>query len=139
MTTTYHILARCLRPFLAWIDIEAETPEAAIAKVDRQDSGLIASAQDSESWPWDEFTAYDRDGKELLHALDPDARLRETAPALLEALLAVLPYARAEAEGLEGYRGEDEVADQQADDAWKAVEQADTLLATIPPAGRRPS
>lgn len=139
MTTTYHILARCLRPFLAWIDIEADTPQEAIAKVDRQDPGLIASAQDSESWPWDEFTAYNRDGKELLHALDPDARLREAAPALLEALQAVLPYARAEAEGLEGYRGEDEVADQQADDAWKAVEQADAVLAALPAPQRRPS
>jgi hypothetical protein len=139
MTTTYHILARCLRPFLAWIDIEADTPEDAIAQVDRQDSDLIATAQDSESWPWDDFTACDRHGKELLHVLDSDARLREAAPALLEALIAVLPYAQAEAEGLEGFRRDDEVVSQEADRAWKAVEQADALLATIPYTPRRPS
>lgn len=58
-------------------------------------------------------------------------RIQKAATKLVEALARVLPYARAEAEGLEGYRGEDEVADQQADDAWAAVNQADAVLAEM--------
>jgi hypothetical protein len=64
-----------------------------------------------------------------------NARLIAAAPELLEALAAILPYARAEAEGLENYRGEDEVADEQADAAWVAVECAEALLTTM---GRQP-
>src|SRR5437667_9777151 len=65
-------------------------------------------------------------------------RLKETASELLEALIAVLPYARAEAEALESYRGDDDAVAQEADAAWKPVEQAAALLAPIPHTERRP-
>lgn len=54
-------------------------------------------------------------------------RTRKLAADLLDALTAILPLARAEAEGRDGFRGEDEVADEQADAAWKAVEQAEAV------------
>ncbi len=56
-------------------------------------------------------------------------RMRKTARELLDALVALFPYAEAEAEGREGFRGEDAVADQEADDAWDAVEEARAALA----------
>lgn len=89
MTNTYHVQARCLRPFVSWIDVEADTPEEAIAKARREDAELIAAAEDGEDWPWDEFAAYDPSGKETLRVLDAQARLREAAPLLRQTLIDV--------------------------------------------------
>jgi hypothetical protein len=89
MTKTYTIHARCVRSFTSWIDIEADTPEEALAQARLQDSDLIAAVKDEESWPWDEFTVYDPSGKQLLHALD-DASQRKAVPELLEALIDLL-------------------------------------------------
>ena len=38
------------------------------------------------TYPWCEFTVYDENGKELLHVLDDEARLREAAPKLRDTL-----------------------------------------------------
>jgi hypothetical protein len=86
MTQTYQIQARCFRPFNSWIEIEADTPEQALDKARLEDDELIAAAEDSESWPWDEFTVCNQGGKTLLHVREEDACLRDAAPTLLESL-----------------------------------------------------
>ena len=88
MTKTYLIHAWCLRPFIAYIDpVEAATPEEAIAIARRQPEKLLDAAEECNGdYPWDEFAAYDESGQEVLRVLDPEARLREAAPALAEAL-----------------------------------------------------
>jgi hypothetical protein len=85
---TYLIHARCLRPFIAYLDpVEADTPEEAIAIARRRPEKLIDTAEECNGqYPWDEFAVNDESGNELLHVLDPEARLREAAPLLLEAL-----------------------------------------------------
>jgi hypothetical protein len=87
MTNTYLIHAWCSRPFISWLEIEAATPEAALAEAQRKDRDLLDAAEECNSgYPWDEFTVYDENGKELLQFLDAQARLRDAAPALLAAL-----------------------------------------------------
>ena len=91
MTNTYLIHAWCVRPFIAYVDpVEADTPEEAIAIARRQPERLLDAAEECNGqFSWDEFAAYDEEGNELLHILDAPARLRETTPALLDALLAI--------------------------------------------------
>ena len=87
MTKTYLIHAWCSRPFISWLEIKAATPEKAVAKARLQDAEFLDAAEECNSgYPWSEFTVFDESGKQLLHVLDDDARLREAAPALLEAL-----------------------------------------------------
>lgn len=87
MTKTYMINAWCMRPFIAAINIKADTPGEAIAIVRRQLGTLLDTAEeDNNKYPWDEFAAYDDNGQELQHVLDDEARLRDAAPDLLEAL-----------------------------------------------------
>jgi hypothetical protein len=87
MTKTYLIHAYGVRPFISWLEIEAGTPEEAVAKARCQDTELLDAAEECNSgYPWSEFTVYDQSGKQLLRVLDAEARPRETAPALLEAL-----------------------------------------------------
>ena len=87
---TYQIHAYCVRPFISWIEIAARTPEEAVAKARLQDAELLDAAEECNSgYPWDEFTVYDDNGNELLHVLDDEARLRDAAPKLRDALLYV--------------------------------------------------
>jgi hypothetical protein len=125
---------------LTYESIEADTAHAAAAIALDKSAG---AADDIDDCDGEVFAALVDVAGDQQHnqsvTIDYEAeRLRKSAAQLLEALVAVLPYARAEAEGLESYRGEDEIADQEADRAWKAVEEADALLATIPSAERRP-
>ncbi len=99
MTNLYQIQARCVRSFASWIEIEAETPEEALAKARLEDSELTATAEDSEGWDWDEFAVCDQSGTTLLHMLDDDARLRGAAPALLAALEYALEFLKANDDG----------------------------------------
>jgi hypothetical protein len=90
MTNTYMVHAWCTRPFISWIEVEAGTPEEAVAKAGLQDAELLDAAEECNSgYPWNEFTVYDEDGKELLHVLDTEARLRDAAPAMRDTLLYV--------------------------------------------------
>ena len=90
MTKTYRIHAWCDRPFISWLEIKAATPEEAVAKARRQDAELLDAAEECNSgYPWSEFTAYDESGKQLLHVLDAEARLRDAAPVLRDTLLDV--------------------------------------------------
>lgn len=89
MTNTYMINAWCQRPFIATIDIRADTPEEAIAIVRRQLGTLRDTAEECNGeYPWNEFAAYDDNGKELLHVLDEKDCLEDAAPEMLEALTA---------------------------------------------------
>lgn len=90
MTKSYMIHARCMRPFIACIDIEADTPDEAITKARSEHQRLYDTAEECNGvYPWDEFAAHDEQGNELLHVLDGKARLRDAAPAMQESLLAV--------------------------------------------------
>ena len=91
MTNTYLIHAWCVRPFMAHLDpVEATTPEDAIALARRQPAKLLDSAEECNgNYPWDEFAAYDEHGKELLHVLDDEARLRNAVPVMRDTLLYV--------------------------------------------------
>jgi hypothetical protein len=87
MTTTYLIHAWCVRPFIAGVEVEANTPQQAIAAARRRQDQLLDTAEEcNNTYPWDEFTAYDESGNELLHVRDDAARLREAAPSLREML-----------------------------------------------------
>lgn len=86
-TNTYLIHAWCVRPFISWIEIEAATPEEAVAKARLKDSNLLDAAEECNSgYPWSEFTAYDENGKELLHVLEDEARLHEAASTMRDTL-----------------------------------------------------
>jgi len=90
MTKTYMINAWCLRPFIATTDINADTPEGAIAIVRRQLGTLLDTAEECNgNYPWDQFATYDDNGNELLRVLDESARLHEAAPKLRDTLLYV--------------------------------------------------
>ena len=90
MTNNYLIHAWCVRPFIATIDIEATSPDEAIAKARTERQWLYDTAEDcNRNYPWDEFAAYDEQGYELLRVLDDEARLREAAPKLRDTLLYV--------------------------------------------------
>ena len=87
MTNTYLIHAWCARPFISWIEIEARTPEEAVAKAKLQDAELLDAAEECNSgYPWAEFAVYDDNGNQLLHVPDDEALLHETAPAMRDTL-----------------------------------------------------
>jgi hypothetical protein len=92
MTNRYLIHAWCVRPFIAYLDpVEAATPEEAIALARRQPATLLDAAEEcNPAYLWDEFAAHDESGREVLHVLDAEARLRQAAPALLAALQGLL-------------------------------------------------
>ena len=82
MTQSYLIHASCDRPFISWTEMQAATPEEAVAKARLKDSDLLDAAEECNGgYPWDQFTVYDENGKELLRVLDGEARTREAAPA----------------------------------------------------------
>jgi hypothetical protein len=89
--TLFSVTAWCEVPFYAICDVEAETPEEALAKARELIPDEPAEACDND-YCWDEWrvdspdTEGDADG--LLLILDEPARLRNAAPKLLEALLA---------------------------------------------------
>ena len=125
MMTSYLIHAWCIRPFIAVLDIHADTPEDAITMARHQGHKLIETAEecDSRHYPWDEFAAFDSAGNELLHVLDEESRLREAAPDLRAALEYALEYLKANDDG------EDDVAPRIA-----VASAAFTKAGTVGPA-----
>ncbi len=115
---TYLIQAWCVRPFITYLDeVEAETPEQAIAIARQQPAKLLDAAEECNgAYPWDEFAAYDESGAELLRLLDGEARQRAAAPALLEALI----YVRATLK----LRHLDEASDEEVEEALAMADQA---------------
>ncbi len=118
MTKTYLIHAWCVRPFIACLDeVEADTPEQAIAIARNWPDQLIDSAEEcSGEYPWDEFAAFDESGTELLHVQDAAIPLREVAPELL----ATLDYVRATLK----LRHIDEATDEEVEEALAMADAA---------------
>jgi hypothetical protein len=129
MTNTYLIHAWCVRPFIAYLDeVEAATPEEAIAIARRRPETLLDNAEESNGqYPWDEFAAYDEQGNEVLVVLDHEARLRKAAPELLQALERAV-----NAQGNHRLKHSDGMV-QDLTPAW--VSQARAVIASI--CGRR--
>jgi hypothetical protein len=126
MTKTYMINAWCIRPFIAGFDIEAETPEQAIATARQRQDQLLGTAEECNSrYPWDEFSAYDESGNELLHVLDGEARLRHAVPALVEALVSLATTAADLDAAIDG------VTDQFDDERTELLTACDNALAAI--------
>jgi hypothetical protein len=87
MTKTYMINAWCLRPFITCIDVEAETPEHAIAIARSEQGKLLDAAEEcSRNYAWDEFAVYDENGTEVLHERDQEPCLHHAPPNLPEGL-----------------------------------------------------
>jgi hypothetical protein len=81
----YTVTAWCDRPFYARCEIEAETPQEALAKARAAIHDEPAEECD-EGYYWDEWTVDTDEQNDVLRHLDEPARLRESAPILLEAL-----------------------------------------------------
>jgi hypothetical protein len=82
MSKTYTFFAWCVRPFMATFDIEANSPEEALAIGRRNSPQRLDTAEPcNRRYPWDEFAVDDEYGNELLHVLDDDARRRASAHA----------------------------------------------------------
>jgi hypothetical protein len=79
----YTVIAWCERPFYAECEVEAETPEAALAKAREAIHGEPAEDCGGE-YCWDEWRV-ETDDEEVLSHLDEPARLGLAAPALLAA------------------------------------------------------
>jgi hypothetical protein len=87
--TRYTVTAWCDRPFYAKCEIEAETPQEALAK------GRLAihdapAEECDDGYYWDEWTVDTEEENDVLRYLDEPARLRVAAPRLLSASEAVL-------------------------------------------------
>jgi hypothetical protein len=88
---SYMVTAWCVRPFIGCIDVEAETPQAAVAKAMNRRDDLLDSAEECNPYYlWDEYSVCDEAGKEVLHVMTDDGKLREAAADLLAACQAAL-------------------------------------------------
>ena len=125
----FTITAWCDRAFTAKVELEAETPEAALDAAMEQVLSEDAEECDS-GYDWDQFRVCDVDDNTLLTHQDEQARLREAGPRLLAALQAILPYAEAEALSLDGHKDGAE-AEAEAIRAWKAVEDAQAVIGEV--------
>ena len=101
MKKSHMVNAWCLRPFITSIDVEADSPEAAIEIARHKTADLLDAAEEcSSAYPWDEFSVFDEGGKEILCVLDEPARVRNEASTLLSAAgifashLEATPYRR---------------------------------------------
>lgn len=88
---TYYVTAWCDRPFTAQVEVEAETPQEALALA-REAIHDAPAEECDQGYYWDEWRV-DTEGAEgvLLH-LEEQARLQAVGPKLLAALLDALPY-----------------------------------------------
>jgi len=85
--TQFSVTAWCECPFYAQCEVEAETPEEALAKARELIPDEPAEPCDHD-YCWDEWRVDSPDTEGVLLILDEPARLRNAAPELLEALLA---------------------------------------------------
>lgn len=107
---TYMIHAWCLRPFITTIDIEAKSPEDAIAKARLESAKLQDAAEEcTGAYPWDEFAVYADDGSEIMHVVDKPT----LNPIDANALVQTLDHVRATLK----LRHIDEASDDEVDEA----------------------
>jgi hypothetical protein len=142
MTNPYLIHAWCLRPFITCIEVEARSPEQAIALArNEQDKLLDAAEECARDYPWDEFAAYDESGNELLHHVDAERCVRNAAPDLLESLTSLVDAAECLDAAIDGVTDQfdPERAEVQAacDNARKALAKAE--VAVDPPNANNPA
>src|SRR5437868_4942870 len=87
MTKPYIVQACCLRPFITALRVNADSPREAVHKARRNPQALRSSAEEQHDlYAWDEFAVFDESGEQILHVLDHEARIRQAAPLLLDAL-----------------------------------------------------
>lgn len=114
----------------AYDEIEAETPEQALAKAREMNDADEITHFDSydQAPPVNHIEILDQDRNELAHWYDADMHLRITGPELLAALEAIIPYAENEAAALDDLK-DSPVAETEAERARKAVDQARAVIA----------
>jgi hypothetical protein len=93
--TRFSVTAWCERPFYAQLEVEAETPQEALADARELIADEPAEVCDHD-YSWDEWRVdspdTEGDAEGVLLILDEPARLRTAAPKLLEALLAAAEW-----------------------------------------------
>ncbi len=86
MPKPYLTIAWCSRRFITALDIDAETPQQAVAIARKQHDQLLdAAVECNPDYPWDQFVVYDEHCTEVLRVRDDEARIKDAAPALLTA------------------------------------------------------
>jgi hypothetical protein len=83
--TTYFVTAWCDRLFTAQCEVEAETPQEALAKARTAIDDAPAEECDG-GYQWDEWRIDTAEADGVLLHLDDSLRVRSAAPKLLEAL-----------------------------------------------------
>lgn len=91
--TTYHITAWCDRPFYARCEVDAATPEEALAKA-REAIHDAPAEECDQGYYWDEWRVDTAETEGVLHHLDESARMRVAAPNMLSALKGLLDAIR---------------------------------------------
>jgi hypothetical protein len=85
----YHITAWCDRTFTTVFDVEAESPEQALA-IARERAHDEPAEECNDAYPWDTFSVADEHNIELLAWAEDEVTLRDAAGALLNACRLVL-------------------------------------------------
>jgi len=83
--TRYFVTAWCDRPFYAQCDVDAATPQEALAKVRELIHDAPAEECD-QGYYWDEWRVDTDDADGVLLHLDAPARIRDAAPQMRETL-----------------------------------------------------
>jgi hypothetical protein len=89
--TRYFVTAWCERPFFAQCKVEAESAQAALAKARETILGAPAEECD-DTYPWDEWRVDTAEADGVLLHRDLPAKLRDTAPSLLQACRMVIEH-----------------------------------------------
>ena len=90
---TYTVHAWCVRPFITVLEVEANTPEQAIVRAMNRPDRLLDMAEEcNEHYPWEEYAVDDERGHRLLHVLTDEARIRNAAPDLMQAVVIAENY-----------------------------------------------
>lgn len=126
--TNYLITAWCDRPFYAQCEIDADTPQEALAKAKVAMNDATAEECDH-NYDWHEWRVDTEDAEGVLFHIDQPAWAHGDDNKLLAALAALLPYAENEAYALEKLKDSPE-AEAEAGRALEAVENARRLIET---------
>jgi hypothetical protein len=124
---------------LAFVGIEADTPEAAAAIVRGKPTEDADNIEDCEGENLAALVDF-VDDQDYLRSVMVDfegERQRRAAPKLLASLSAILPYAESEAYSLEKLKDSPQ-AEAEARRAWNAVETAQAVIAQAEAAGNTP-
>jgi hypothetical protein len=91
--TRYFVTAWCDRPFYAQCEVEADSPEEALAK--GREAIHDADAEEcDDGYHWDEWRVDTEDTEGVLHRTDESARLAKSCPNLMDAMNGLLETSR---------------------------------------------